>query len=145
EGDEEKKWVVPILIGDEKTPAGEMGRLTMMREKSETINVGNARVHYASPEMRGALAKAVADRSLPVPDRIQLLATTRALAKAKRLTVCEALQLLTFYKSEDDADVWDAIAITVSALDIICEGVGRGSEMNKLVTELIEGPLARIG
>ncbi|EER10713.1 Puromycin-sensitive aminopeptidase, putative [Perkinsus marinus ATCC 50983] len=158
EGDEEKKWVVPILVGDDKTPSGEMGRLTMMREKSETINVGNGkwallnygawvpyRVHYSSPEMRVALAEAVADRSLPVPDRIQLLATVRALAKARHLTVCEALQLLTYYKNEDDADVWDAIAIAVSALDPICIGVGRGKEMNRLVSDLIEGPLARVG
>ncbi|KAF4672967.1 hypothetical protein FOL47_011156 [Perkinsus chesapeaki] len=157
-GDNDKKWVVPILIGDDKTSSNEMGKLTMMRDKTQTINVGNGkwvalnygswvpyRVYYSSPDMRAALAQAVADKTLPVADRIQLLATTRALAKAKRLTVCEALNLLTFYKNEDDADVWDAIAIAISALDTVCIGVGRGDEMNKLVTELIEGRLARVG
>ncbi|KAF4678888.1 hypothetical protein FOZ63_026883, partial [Perkinsus olseni] len=158
EGDEEKKWVVPILVGDEKTPAGEMGRLTMMREKSETINVGNGRwallnygawvpyrVHYTSAEEYAKILAGVTDKTVPVPNRVNLLGDIFALTKAGRVNPEDAPRVLKAYRNETDADVWDALSNLIGGLSTICTGLGRTAEFDKLVSGMIAPLLERVG
>ncbi|EER10710.1 Puromycin-sensitive aminopeptidase, putative [Perkinsus marinus ATCC 50983] len=158
EGDEEKKWVVPILVGDDKTPSGEMGRLTMMREKSETINVGNGkwallnygawvpyRVHYTSAEEYAKILSGVTDMSIPVPNRVNLLGDIFALTKAGRVSPEDAPRVLKAYRNEVDADVWDALSNLIGGLSTICTGLGRTAELDKLVSGMITPLLEKVG
>ncbi|EER05228.1 Puromycin-sensitive aminopeptidase, putative [Perkinsus marinus ATCC 50983] len=158
EGDEEKKWVVPILVGDDKTPSGEMGRLTMMREKSETINVGNGkwvllnygawvpyRVHYTSAEDYAKILSGVTDMSIPVPNRVNLLGDIFALTKAGRVSPEDAPRVLKAYRNEVDADVWDALSNLIGGLSTICTGLGRTAELDKLVSGMITPLLEKVG
>ncbi|KAF4672964.1 hypothetical protein FOL47_011153 [Perkinsus chesapeaki] len=157
-GDDDKKWVVPILIGDDKTPSNEMGKLTMMRDKTQTINVGNGkwallnygawvpyRVHYTSSDEYNKILAGVTDKTVPVPNRVNLLGDIFALTKAGRVSPEDAPRVSKAYSNETDADVWDALSNLIGGLSTICTGLGRTAELDKLVSDMIAPQLNKVG
>ncbi|KAF4672966.1 hypothetical protein FOL47_011155 [Perkinsus chesapeaki] len=157
-GDDDKKWVVPVLVGDESTPAESLGRLTLLRSKEAGFSVGPSkwymfnwgawvpyRVLYTSSSDVDAILKAIAALEIPVANRIHFVFDALALCKAGRVPPEELPKVLLAYRNETDPDVWDALVRVIGSLNLICSGIGKGKDLENLVCGMISPLLANCG
>ncbi|EER05229.1 Puromycin-sensitive aminopeptidase, putative [Perkinsus marinus ATCC 50983] len=158
EGDEEKKWVVPILVGDDKTPEASLGSLTLLKDRETTVKVSTSkwhafnwgawvpyRVHYTCHADVDALLEAITSKELPVANRIHFAFDTLALCKAGRVHPEEIPKVLLAYREEVDPDVWDALVRVIGALHLVCVGIGKEEPFEQLVHCMIEPLLTKCG
>ena len=132
--EEEKLWTIPLISGT--ASSNKEGQfVSFMKEKTNSITIdvkspndwiklnynqeSPFRVLY-SDEMLNKLAEGVENKSLPPSDRAGLLLDTFAIVKAgKYIGGSALLRLLKAYRNEDNATVWDVIAMVLSSLNAV--------------------------
>jgi aminopeptidase N len=103
---------MPILLEQRKT--------TAVRHQTTSLrfNVGDSAhfiTHY-SPDLLQRLLSEVADGSLPVIDRLQLLDEATLLARGGIIKSAELIDILTAYKNETSEHVWSIIFTVLAEL-----------------------------
>jgi len=134
DGDAEKTWYIPVIIGDGKTSITQT-----MEQKVSTLDfstldlAGWAKLNYGQhvpirvlypPSMVGRLAANM--QSLSAQDRIGLLSDAYALCKAGMQEPEQLIQLISGYKGEKNDKVWAMLTTCLSGLDGILRQVLEG-------------------
>ncbi|KAF4746115.1 hypothetical protein FOZ63_027367 [Perkinsus olseni] len=159
EGDADKKWIVPIFVGTNKTPAGEKGDLSVMSQSEMKIPVDESakwvlfkfgalvpyRVHYKSDEMWQNILRGIEAGELSVKDRIAFIDDIWAMVRAGRSRPEEAVEALKGFAKEEDADVWQALRGVIAGMSTMCRGLGQTEGLNRLVSAMIAPVLGKVG
>jgi len=159
---EQKLWFMKlpvVAVGEEKAKAGadlkprlvdfnrECGEVDVGCEGAVTLNFNQAgffRVHY-TPEMFASLGEAGSSGRLPAVDRLALLSDAFALGKAGRLPVTQALDLLPYYKDEQDYSVVEVVRGELGALCALHAEQPYFPLLQRLVGEVFAPMWARLG
>eukprot|EP00397_Hematodinium_sp_SG-2012_P006175 GEMP01006203.1.p1 GENE.GEMP01006203.1~~GEMP01006203.1.p1 ORF type:complete len:870 (+),score=182.13 GEMP01006203.1:35-2644(+) len=128
DGDGDKKWVIPVVVGNDK--ANELhffdqreGTIPCPAGNWVKVNFGQyvpMRVLY-SDDLLTAIVNNIPQ--LPTEDRIGLLQDCFSLFKSNHMPGSKVLELLRGFKQEESANVWDSIATILGAFDKIFLGL----------------------
>jgi aminopeptidase N len=116
----------------------------MQNEKLNSGQSGFYRVVYNATHTQ-KLAHDVEKGHLSPLDRIGLLADTFEAAKAGHGHTADALQLVEAFRGEDNAAVWDIIAMNLSAIRGIMDDTDIRENMKPYIRELVQKQLDRLG
>lgn len=133
EGDDEKKWCIPILTC---TETGTQKDMIFMREKTATVaiplssengwvklNAGQEvpmRV-LSTSTMIERLSEGIKNKTLPICDRAALVTDGYALVKSGHMKPEDLIKLLASYTNEDAFIVWQGLADVLTGLDSVTQ------------------------
>lgn len=144
-------WPIPILGSDPllpnkfDTPSISVEGAPKEGFKLNKGQTGFYIVQYTT-EQRKALAKRVADGTIPIADRLGMLNEAFELAKAGYLPTTETLAFLESYRSEEDQHVWSTIAlITAGVRQLIDTDKHAVDVLNAYIRPLVAPQLKKLG
>lgn len=147
-----QNWPVPLLSNSEelKDTVLETAKASHKTTSASTKLLLNSersgfyRVVYDSEHLK-ELAAMVASGELSVLDRLGLLSDVFEAAKAGFTSTLDALTLLSAYKNEDNAAVWDVISSQVAELRAVMDDEDLRETMKPYVRKLVNQQLERLG
>lgn len=138
-------WPIPILGGNEAPERLETESASFTTAKKQKINQGQSgfyRTFYDS-KLISSLAENLDEMS--AIDRLGLLADTFESAKAGYTPTTSVLDLLSAYKEETNAAVWDIIAINIGELKRIMDDDKFREIIKPYIIRLTSNELKRLG
>jgi puromycin-sensitive aminopeptidase len=143
-------WPIPLLSNDTSLKDAVLDGVENkypIKSKDLLLNQersGFYRVVYDSEHV-ARLAKQVEQGKLSVLDRLGLLSDVFESAKAGFGSTIDALTLLSAYKNEDNAAVWDIISGQVAELRGVMDDEDLREAMKPYIRELVAPQLKRLG
>lgn len=143
-------WPVPLAT-IEKLPLFDTATTTLELQSDDPIklNVGDNSFflsRYETTEHRQALKERVANQSLAVIDRLQLLNESSMLARAGESSIVDTFDLLEAYVHEEHEPVWDIIgAVIADARRLIEDDEATENILKAKVRNLVETQYQKLG
>lgn len=143
-------WPVP-LASSEETPLFDHAQTSFELTSADPIklNIGDYSFflsRYETAEHRQALKERVANQTLSVIDRLQLLNESSMLARAGESSIIDTFDLLEAYVHEEHEPVWDIIgAVIADGRRLIEEDEATENILKGKVRKLVEAQYQRLG
>jgi len=101
---------------------------------------------YTRSEHRAALRDQVAQKTLDVLDRLQLLNEAMLLARGGEASIVEVFELMTAYQLEASEPIWDIISLIVSDSRTLCDTDDPTlAGLKKFIRGFIDPPYKQLG
>ena len=133
ESEQNVLWMIPIAVSKASAPE-KIAAEALMESKTLDIDLANVdpkewiklnpkavgvyRVQY-SPDLLNLLLPAIAEKTLPPLDRLNLQNDLFALVSAGRTSTVEVLKLMEAFANEDDYTVWNSINGCLGKLNML--------------------------
>ncbi|MEI7931552.1 MAG: ERAP1-like C-terminal domain-containing protein, partial [Alphaproteobacteria bacterium] len=142
-------WPIPLLTDNKDFPEiFETKRLVVKSDldylKFNSGSRGLYRTIY-DQNLNAVLAKKVQAGELLPLDRLSILSDIADAAKAGKISIVEAIKLLTAFKNEDDSAVWDIIAGTLGSLRHVMNDDQVREDIKPLVRGIVAKQVKRLG
>lgn len=140
-----KHWPIPLL-GASKTPERlDSGNLSYASTTLQKLNHGQSGFYRTlySPDVLSNIAETIP--SLDPLDRLGILADSFETSKAGYGSAVDSYKLLDSYKNEDNAAVWDIIALNIGETRRVMDDEILRETIKPLVLRLINKQLVRLG
>lgn len=147
-------WPIPLLTGKSDLPEifdhktleikGEKAAARFNGVKLNAESKGFYRTVYNASYYQVLAAQILSGHLSPL-DRLNLLSDISEVAKAGKIPVTEALNLLSAYKDEENCAVWDIIAGLLGSVRQIMDDETVREDMKPYVRSLLTKQLKRLG
>ncbi|EGC37760.1 hypothetical protein DICPUDRAFT_46283 [Dictyostelium purpureum] len=105
---------------------------------------GYFRIAY-TPEIIKGLEPTILSLQLPAPDRLGLLSDVYNLCKSGATPISVFMNLVTSYKNEKEADVWNFIMISLNEISDLISDQDYYTQFNKIFIDLLKPTSLKLG